>query len=399
MLYAILKPVMKAALRLYFGRIVTNGLEQIDNGRPTLVLANHTASFMDALITACFVKRRIHFFTRGDVFRHPVANKLMRSLGMLPVYRFSDGKDKLQLNDSSNEEALRILGRGGAVLIFAEGASDVAKVLKPLKKGPFRLAVTAAATLAEPPLIVAMGINYIRPADPFGDAFLLAAAPVPAPEPEGADEAAAAKTATGLMRRTAGLLQPLVWDVRSADGLPVAEGMLELLGQVKPDYSFADSQRLLDQLERDQFLPGNIATEAAKKARVSAGPLRYAALALSAPFALAGFLGHHPPVKLAQVITDARVREADFRAPVFLSLAIVLGFIWYFILLIAFLLAGWGWVSVAILLLLAGCGIFYLKWYRPALISAGITSHGAPDTEAEQEQIGKQYILNALHMS
>src|SRR6476620_7429275 len=106
MLYTILKPIMKMALRLYFSRIELNGLEGIDNGKPTIILANHTASFLDAIILACFVKRRIHFFTRGDVFKQKSADTILRSLGLLPVYRLSEGRDKLHLNDSSNNEAL-----------------------------------------------------------------------------------------------------------------------------------------------------------------------------------------------------------------------------------------------------------------------------------------------------
>src|ERR1044071_7030471 len=105
MIYAILKPIVTLALRLYFRHVNRNGFEHIDNDRPTLILANHTASFMDAILVACFVRRRIHFFARGDVFGNKWADRILRSMGLLPVYRLSEGRDKLHLNDSSNDEA------------------------------------------------------------------------------------------------------------------------------------------------------------------------------------------------------------------------------------------------------------------------------------------------------
>jgi 1-acyl-sn-glycerol-3-phosphate acyltransferase len=364
MFYAILKPVVRAALRLYFGRIVTNGLEHIDNGKPTLILANHTASFMDAIITACFVKRRIYFFTRGDVFRNKLVDKILRSLCMLPVYRMSDGRDKLQLNDSSNEEALRILARGGAVLIFAEGTSDIAKALKPLKKGPFRLAVTAAATLPAPPVLIPMGINYVRPTAPFGDAFLNAGPPIPMPDLLQATEAGSARAATDLMRATAAAIRPLAWHIETPGRRAEGNALLLILKLVKPGYSFADSQLLISQLNRT-------GTEAIRNLRAvrSTGPMRriwrWTLLILLSPIALAGFLFHYPPIFIAERSVDSRVKEPDFRAPVFLSLALIFTVLWYASWIIAGLLTGKAGEVFGLLACAGMAGILYIKWYRP----------------------------------
>jgi 1-acyl-sn-glycerol-3-phosphate acyltransferase len=401
MLYNIFKPAMKAAFHLYFGRIEVNGLEHIDNGKPTLILANHTASFMDAMITACFVRRRIYFFTRGDVFRNPMLDKILRSLGMLPVYRMVDGRDKLQLNDSSNDEALRILGEGGAVLIFAEGASDIAKVLKPLKKGPFRLAVRAASTLPDAPMLVPMGINYVTPVHPFGDVFLNASPPISAagfPAPTDSDTA---RAATNMMRALDAALRPLAWHIESGDHVHAGDALLYLLKHIKPDYTFADTQRLLHRLNEIRTVPEDWQVLPHSPNYGRPGIAQWVVLILLSPIALVGFIFNYPPVRLAEYVADTKVREPDFRAPVFLSLAVVLVVLWYLLWLIAGSIF-WHIGPVGTLLAITVfSGTFFLKWYRPRFEYASgrrtrRLDHKNGQDIAGSEQSPIQFIRTAL---
>lgn len=382
MLYAMLKPLMKAALRLYFGRIVTHGLEHLDNGRPTIILANHTASFMDAVIAACFVKRRIHFFARGDVFRHKLADLSMRALGMLPIYRMRDGRDKLQLNDSSNDEALKILAAGGAVLIFAEGESNISKILKPLKKGPFRLAANAAGTLSDRPLLVPLGINYVRPARPFGDAFLVGGAPL-----DTADfccDTDPAKAATDMMRATKNALEPLVWHIGAAEDLPLGDDLLNLIPEIKPEYDFRDTKQLIGCLNdtsdrkvssvRADWMEYRIWQ---RQHNIGTGqyepppaPEEWLILIIGLPVAVVAVLAHFIPILLAMAITDKKVKEPDFWAPVFLSCTVLAVCIWY--LWIAWLCIN-GPAPERALVLIPGMilsGVFFLKIYRRLWLKA-----------------------------
>jgi len=379
MLYAIVKPLMKAALHLYFGRIVRNGLEHIDNGRPTLILANHTASFMDAMITACFIRRRIHFFARGDVFTNKWVNKILRSFGLMPVYRLIDGRHMLQHNDSSNEEALKILERGGAVLIFAEGASHVAKVLKPLKKGPFRLAATAAVTLPEAPLLVPMGINYVTPARPFGDVFLNASEPIKTTDFQSVKEPASTKAATDMMRATATALEPLAWHIPNETYLPAADDLLHSLKNADPDYSFAVSQQLLGMLNgvngqgrQKSFAellesgnPGG--SDLSGRIHYFKKPdlMEWLGIIIGAPVVLAGYVAYFIPVRFAKFLADKKVKEADFWAPVFICCALIGVLLWATL----WIIAGIVWQQLpavlACLAIAAASGIFWLKWYRP----------------------------------
>ena len=377
MLYFLLKPIVKTALRLYFGRIVTHGLEHIDNEQPTIILANHTASFMDALIAACFIRRRIHFFTRGDVFRYPLLNKIMRSLGMLPIYRFSEGRDKFHLNDQSNEEALKILAKGGAVLIFCEGASDISKILKPLKKGPFRLAVNAASSLNTAPVLVPMGINYVTPTHAFGDVFLNAASGIRVDKYHGISETEFNRSTTELMRQTATEISPLVWHIAPSENIPLFEDLLQLLSSTHRTYSFYQSQNLfrnllqsdpiviarLNNLRSDQKAWNNLL--AAFKAKYFAVPRFHEWLLILSglPFALIGIAGNYLPMAIAKQMKKRTVKDPDFEAPVFVAIAVIACLIYYALAIV--LLSGKLMIPAFILVaIVAACGWFYVEFYR-----------------------------------
>jgi hypothetical protein len=60
---------------------------------------------------------------------------------MIPVYRLSEGKENLSLNDSSFRRSQEILAAGGIVLIFIEGISVHKHAPQPFKKGAGRIAM------------------------------------------------------------------------------------------------------------------------------------------------------------------------------------------------------------------------------------------------------------------
>lgn len=359
MVYFLLKPLVRTALKLYFRRIEVRGLEAADNGAPTLILANHTASFMDALLTACYLKRRIYFFARGDVFANPIADRVLRSIGLMPVYRLSEGRHLLSENDRSNEEATRILARSGAVLIFAEGVSHTDKVLKPLKKGPFRLAVAASALVKDPIQIVPLGINYVHPARPLGDAFLEAAPAFAVSKQEAISNPVA--LATSLMRHTAEQLKPLAWDVQEPGLRPLADEALDLLSKRSRSFHFPETQQLLHALQQDPS--GTISDQ---KERLEQGGHSKSQMIriLVAPFAAIGVIGHFLPIGLARWIADNKVKEPDFWAPVFVCCAIIAVLLWYLLILIAGTIAGIPGYTIGGLLLIALGGLGYLKVFR-----------------------------------
>lgn len=91
MLYAAVRPLAKLGLQQYFRRIDLAGLENIPEGVPVILAANHPTAFLEPCIMACFSGHTLNFLVRGDMFRKGIHDWLLRSLNMLPIFRIRDG--------------------------------------------------------------------------------------------------------------------------------------------------------------------------------------------------------------------------------------------------------------------------------------------------------------------
>ena len=78
---------------------------------------------------------------------------------MIPIYRLSEGKENLHLNDATFNRSKKILAEGGIVLIFIEGLCEHEYGLRPFKKGAARIALNCVNE-GIPLKIMPLGLNY-----------------------------------------------------------------------------------------------------------------------------------------------------------------------------------------------------------------------------------------------
>jgi len=287
------------------------------------------------------------------------------------VYRVSEGKENMHRNEDTNAEALKVLRAGGAVLIFAEGKSALEKILKPLKKGPFRLAAMAAANDVAP-VIAPVGINYVTPARADGDVFILAGKGIDTRLLFAEAERNEVRLATSSMRETDQSLRGVVWDARDANIARYADDALQIMQQEHDTFSFEDAVVLIAKLNAaDDQMIATFSTKNGlrdylgfKEHDAPDEPISIAEWVetiVLAPFAMAGLAFHFLPVRLAKMIADKKVREMDFYAPVFVGLAVVLIFLWYVLAAVLFLIF-WK-AGLLLLLLLMTCGVLYRRYW------------------------------------
>ena len=140
--YKGLRSYTRFALHIYFQKIQLHNQASIPSG-PVIFAANHQNAFLDAILMACFTGRQPHFLTRASVFKGKIALFLLKSLRMLPIYRFRDGLHNVKKNDQIIERCQNILSQGGSIGIFPEGNHNLNWAIRPIQKGTARIALAA----------------------------------------------------------------------------------------------------------------------------------------------------------------------------------------------------------------------------------------------------------------
>ena len=158
-----LKFWVRLALRIFCPQVNIENPHYLNSKGPLLLVANHPNSFLDAVIIGAFYHRKIHFLARGDVFENPIFGYLLRSIGMIPVFRAREGKEHLHRNSNTFQESVDIIQDGGAVLIFIEGICLNTHEIQPFKKGTARILENLHALHVFPSVhVIGLAYNSFR---------------------------------------------------------------------------------------------------------------------------------------------------------------------------------------------------------------------------------------------
>ena len=162
MFYSFTKVLIRLALKLFCSKITVNDSSYFSYSGPMILACNHPNSFLDAIIIGSQFKQPVHFLARGDAFRKPLVSMILRLLKLIPIYRLSEGREYLALNDATFEKCQQVLLNKGIVLIFSEGLCENSWKLRPLKKGTSRIFFTALQNpvIANELTVLPIGINY-----------------------------------------------------------------------------------------------------------------------------------------------------------------------------------------------------------------------------------------------
>src|SRR6516164_5983812 len=100
---------------------------------PVVVVSNHLSD-LDPLIVGAALKRRLRFMAKQELFRVPGVRWWISACGAFPVRRGEPDRQALRT-------ALRLLERGGALVMFPEGTRGTTRELRPPEPGAALLAL------------------------------------------------------------------------------------------------------------------------------------------------------------------------------------------------------------------------------------------------------------------
>ena len=100
-----------------FYRVDKEGLDQVPETGPCLVVCNHV-SYVDAVVIAACVRRPIRFVMDHRIFRVPLLSFIFRTMRTIPI---APAKEDAAMKDRAFAEVAKALAAGEIVGIFPEG--------------------------------------------------------------------------------------------------------------------------------------------------------------------------------------------------------------------------------------------------------------------------------------
>lgn len=165
MLYGILRLLFRITFKVFFRNAYKHRPELIPEDGPLIICANHPGAFLDPVVIATIVKRKVFFLAKGSVFKGAFAKWILPKLNIVPVYRAQDDPTQMHKNEETFIRCYEHLGKGGVLLIFPEGISITERKLRPVKTGAARIALGAEAKYGNKlgVKISCIGLNYEDP--------------------------------------------------------------------------------------------------------------------------------------------------------------------------------------------------------------------------------------------
>ncbi|OXM88086.1 lysophospholipid acyltransferase family protein [Paenibacillus rigui] len=137
MLYTTLRATFHFLFRVLY-RLRVVGMDNIPEGKPVILCANHTSNFDPPLLGSPLTRRRVHYMAKAELFDVPVLGWVLPRICAFPVKRGGVSKESIRLS-------LQLLQENKILGIFPEGSRNNAGGMG--KKGAAMLAMKSGATV------------------------------------------------------------------------------------------------------------------------------------------------------------------------------------------------------------------------------------------------------------
>lgn len=143
-IYAFIRVLLNASIAFTYRNIIVTGYEKIKNRKPVLFVSNHQNTFMDGLVLVKVAKNiNPNILVRADIFKSKWAALALDIIHLIPIYRKKDNMGSVSQNNEIFKKCFDLFERGKTLLIFPEGNHAIKRFLRPMQKGPARIAFQA----------------------------------------------------------------------------------------------------------------------------------------------------------------------------------------------------------------------------------------------------------------
>lgn len=400
MVYHFLKALIGLGIRLYYREIRVKNRERLAHNGPTIILANHPNTLMDAWMVGFTQPKRIYYMAKATFFDTPLKMRFLRALGLIPVNRASESRTKNVSNNDSFEHCYQLLERGKTLVIFPEGTSFHERQLRELKSGAARIAMEVMRrNKGKLNLrIIPIGLVYSEPEKFRSSVLVNVGEPIDPSEFLEAYEKDSLKTSRQLTEVFRARLESLLVGAHSTDFDALAQEITSLLSSdylptqekgVEKDVGML--KRVFSSLERIEHEQADLFPEIKDlvyrirwrlekyeiksdfldrryKPRTFIRQLFFSILFLliGFPFYVFGFVHNYAQYKLTDLLTLRLVKDIEYYAPVALLISLVVYPLTYygFISLVDHYLGLIFWEWFTYLMLMPAMGLFAWVYHK-----------------------------------
>jgi 1-acyl-sn-glycerol-3-phosphate acyltransferase len=165
---------------LLIWRVRAIGLENVPKDGPLILAPNHFSQ-MDHFFVGLYLRRKIRFMAKSQMFGPPVLTYVYKHGGVIPVRRGHH-------DEKAFETAFTVLGQDGMLLIYAEGGRSRSGELGEPKRGVGRLALESGAPVVPVAIYGSAGVRrwkrfrFPRVTVQFGEPLSFPREPAPSAE-------------------------------------------------------------------------------------------------------------------------------------------------------------------------------------------------------------------------
>lgn len=161
-LYSLLRLLADRYIHHSFRAYECHGAENVPTDGPVIFAPNHASALMDPFAVLALSPEKKVFVARADVFKHPIARKILTTFKIMPINRRRDGLRTVKDNDEVIDKSIDVLLHDTNFCILPEGTHRSKHSLLPLGKGLSRIALGAYRRLngEKPVYIVPVGCEY-----------------------------------------------------------------------------------------------------------------------------------------------------------------------------------------------------------------------------------------------
>ncbi|MCU0360272.1 MAG: 1-acyl-sn-glycerol-3-phosphate acyltransferase [Bacteroidia bacterium] len=181
MVYSFLATWISFIFPVFYKRLQIRNAHWLKQKAPAIIAINHPNAFADPVgLGFIMYPTRFWYLARGDVFKPGFMSWILDKIGIIPIYRISEGgKEGLLKNDATYQRVNQHLKNNLKVIVFAEGLCIMERRLRPIKKGVSRMVFGALESLGEKDLLVIpVGVNYSQPDKFRSDLFYNVGEPI-----------------------------------------------------------------------------------------------------------------------------------------------------------------------------------------------------------------------------